>query len=93
MTVLVNGDEVPVTEGATVADLISNLDLKPERLAVEVNRKILRRSDWAATCLTTGDRVEIVHFVGGGALVFPAPETGFADDCYTISDGSWVRTA
>lgn len=49
-----------------VADLIGFLGLKAERLAIEVNRRIVRRAEWATTPLAEGDRVEIVHFVGGG---------------------------
>jgi sulfur carrier protein len=55
-----------VADGAAIADLISLLDLKPERVAVELNRKILRRVEWSGATLNDGDRVEIVHFVGGG---------------------------
>jgi thiamine biosynthesis protein ThiS len=47
--------------------LIEELGLTPERLAIEVNRRIIRRADWPSTTLAEGDKVEIVHFVGGGA--------------------------
>lgn len=67
MTVVVNGERKEVAEGVAVAELIKHLGLKPERLAVEVNRAIVRRGDWPSTTLSEGDRVEIVHFVGGGA--------------------------
>jgi thiamine biosynthesis protein ThiS len=67
LKVIVNGQDRDVADRAVVADLISLLDLKPERVAVELNRKILRRVEWADTALSDGDRVEIVHFVGGGS--------------------------
>jgi thiamine biosynthesis protein ThiS len=67
LRVIVNGQDREVSDGAVVAELISLLDLKPERVAVELNRKILRRVDWASTTLSDGDKVEIVHFVGGGS--------------------------
>ncbi|HXG90968.1 MAG TPA: sulfur carrier protein ThiS [Blastocatellia bacterium] len=67
MKIIVNGEEKQVEEGASLIDLVSALDLKPERVAVEVNRRIIRRADWASTTLAEGDKVEIVHFVGGGA--------------------------
>ena len=67
MNVIVNGDEKNMAEGIALSDLISALGLKPERLAVEVNRKIVRRADWPSTTLSEGDKVEVVHFVGGGA--------------------------
>ena len=66
MKVIVNGQDREVAEGAAIADLINLLDLKPERVAVELNRKILRRVEWSQAALADGDRVEIVHFVGGG---------------------------
>ena len=53
-------------EGTTLATLIERLSLAPERVAVELNRDVVRRADWPATRLSDGDRVEIVHFVGGG---------------------------
>jgi thiamine biosynthesis protein ThiS len=53
-------------EGATLLTLIEQLALTPERVAVELNRDVVRRADWPDTRLADGDRVEIVHFVGGG---------------------------
>ena len=68
MTIIVNENETEVPEGWVISDLIRSLDLNPERLAVELNRKIIRRSGWDSTRISEGDRVEIVHFVGGGEL-------------------------
>jgi thiamine biosynthesis protein ThiS len=68
LTITVNGEAKQVAAGATVADLVALLELKPERLAVELNRRIVRRAGWQQTALSDGDRVEIVHFVGGGSL-------------------------
>lgn len=67
MRVIVNGQDREVADGAAIVDLISLLDLKPERVAVELNRRILKRIEWADTTLADGDKVEIVHFVGGGS--------------------------
>jgi thiamine biosynthesis protein ThiS len=50
----------------TLAQLITELDLPPARIAVELNREVVRRNDWDATELRDDDRIEIVHFVGGG---------------------------
>ena len=69
MTVVVNGEETQVIDGASVVAVIEALGLKPERVAVEVNQKIIRRPEWTSTALSEGDRVEIVHFVGGGSAV------------------------
>ncbi len=68
MNVTVNGDEKQIAEGTTIAGLLEFLELKSERLAVEVNRQIVRRTAWNSTVLAAGDRIEIVNFVGGGAL-------------------------
>jgi thiamine biosynthesis protein ThiS len=67
LTIVVNGEQAEVAEGVAVDKLIKELGLKPERLAIEVNRRIVRRADWPSTTLSEGDKVEIVHFVGGGA--------------------------
>jgi thiamine biosynthesis protein ThiS len=67
LKIIVNGDEREARDGIAISDLITVLGLKPERLAIEVNRKIVRRADWPSTTLSEGDKVEIVHFVGGGA--------------------------
>lgn len=50
----------------SISDLLANLELAPERLAVECNMLILKRDQWSARILLPGDRLEIVHFVGGG---------------------------
>jgi len=62
----VNGDPTELAEGISLAGLITQLDLPSQRIAVEHNRTVVRRSQWESTLLTEGDRVEIVHFVGGG---------------------------
>ena len=68
MTITVNGEPKEIASGATLVDLLQTLELKPERLAIELNRKIIRRTNWGATHLSEGDKIEIVHFVGGGSL-------------------------
>ena len=67
MNIIVNGDDKNIADGVFISDLISELGLQAERLAVEVNRRIVRRAEWPSTTLKEGDKVEIVHFVGGGA--------------------------
>lgn len=61
-----NGDRREVPAGWSVDDLVRSLDLRPETVAVEVNREILKRVAWAAREIAAGDTIEIVHFVGGG---------------------------
>ena len=68
MKIYLNGETREFAHGLTVDSLISTLGLEPTRVAIELNRKVIRRSDWQGTILHDDDRVEIVHFVGGGAL-------------------------
>jgi sulfur carrier protein len=53
-------------EAITLAALIETLSMKSDRVAVELNRDIVTRDRWPETLLKDGDRLEIVHFVGGG---------------------------
>jgi len=66
MRVFVNGDEKEFGVGISLAELITQLDLPAPRIAIELNREVVRRSDWGSTMLKDDDRIEIVHFVGGG---------------------------
>ncbi|HEY2963873.1 MAG TPA: sulfur carrier protein ThiS [Pyrinomonadaceae bacterium] len=51
----------------SLAELVTQLDLPAPRIAVELNRVVVRRSEWSATILQDEDHLEIVHFVGGGS--------------------------
>lgn len=66
MRVELNGESKELSEETTLLALIEQLSLAPERVAIELNREVVRRADWPDTRLNDGDRVEIVHFVGGG---------------------------
>ena len=66
MKVFINGEARDFPGAPSLADLITQLDLPPARIAVELNREVVRRSDWGGTMLKDEDRLEIVHFVGGG---------------------------
>lgn len=67
MRIIVNGEAHNAADGSTIEGLVEQLALKAERLAVELNGEVVRRAEWAQATLTEGDRVEIVHFVGGGS--------------------------
>ena len=74
MKLHINGNEGEYSPASgetslTVASLISSLGMKPDRVAVELNRDIVPRDRWPDTGLKEGDRLEVVHFVGGGCLV------------------------
>ncbi len=64
--VLINGETLELPEQLALSDLVSHLSLTPERVAIELNQHVVRRTEWAQTVLSDGDRIEIVHFVGGG---------------------------
>ena len=63
----VNGEQRDCLAGATVGDLLRELAIKTERVAVELNLEILDRKEFDQRGLKQGDRVEILSFIGGGA--------------------------
>ena len=67
MKLQVNGEEREVSGTLTLAALLEELGMRADRVAVELNREIVARERWPATELREGDRLEIVHFVGGGS--------------------------
>jgi thiamine biosynthesis protein ThiS len=70
LQVQVNGErrEFP-RQNLVLSELIQELALAPQRIAVEVNKQIVRRDEWERTAVKDGDQIEIVHFVGGGREV------------------------
>ena len=66
MTLQINGEPRTFETALTLSALIENLGMKPDRVAVELNREIAPRDRWPQIELKEGDRLEIVHFVGGG---------------------------
>lgn len=65
MELQVNGDAFSF-DGYSVADLVHQLKLSERRIAIELNHEVLPRHDYAATQLREGDRLEIIHAIGGG---------------------------
>jgi sulfur carrier protein len=66
MHIIVNGNPTEIPDGTDMAGLIDRLELTGQRLAVEVNEELIPRSQFARHGLSSGDRVEIIHAVGGG---------------------------
>ena len=64
--IVVNGESRTVPAGLTLAGLLHHLALDPRKVAIERNLEIVPRSAYDAIAITAGDRIEIVHFVGGG---------------------------
>ena len=64
--IFLNGERRAALDGQTVLNLLEELQLDPARVAIELDRRILKQPLWAATVLRPGAEVEIVQFVGGG---------------------------
>ena len=78
LSLIVNGEPRRIAAGATIADLVRELELDPAKVAVERNAEIAPRSTLADVVLADGDVLEIVHFVGGG-------QSPAADDSWTVA--------
>lgn len=66
MQIEINGEKREMPDHISLRELIERLSFTPERLAVELNREVVRRVEWEMVKLNEGDKLEIVHFVGGG---------------------------
>ncbi len=64
--IVVNGQSHATAEGQTILGLLQQLNLEPARVAVELDRRIVKQPRWQETVLHPGAQLEIVHFVGGG---------------------------
>jgi thiamine biosynthesis protein ThiS len=67
MTIQLNGEPREIPDGLTLTSLVEWLKLAADRVAVERNLKMVPRELWSKTSIQTGDRLEVVHFVGGGS--------------------------
>ena len=76
ITIHLNGEAQEVPEGLTVADLLDRLRFPADRVAVERNLEIVPRARWHETHLQPGDRLEVVHFVGGGSASVASARPG-----------------
>jgi thiamine biosynthesis protein ThiS len=66
MKIQLNGHEREFAGPMSLSKLVEHLGMKEDRVAVELNRNIVPREMWPQTALSEGDRLEVVHFVGGG---------------------------
>jgi thiamine biosynthesis protein ThiS len=66
MDVVINGERRQITGGATLLELLAELELDPRTVVVEHNRHIVRRPALGDVTVSPGDAIELVHFVGGG---------------------------
>ncbi len=61
-----NGEEQIVPESIDLRALLHHFELPDHRIAIELNNNVVRRKDWPETTINDSDKIEIVHFVGGG---------------------------
>ncbi len=66
MQILLNGETKEISGQISLQALVENLELKEGRIAIELNQFVVKRKDWYSVILQDGDRLEVVHFVGGG---------------------------
>jgi thiamine biosynthesis protein ThiS len=66
MNLIINGEDRQFDSTLTISALLERLGMKSDRVAVELNRELVPRERWTGTQLSDDDRLEIVHFVGGG---------------------------
>jgi sulfur carrier protein len=66
VNIIVNGSAMELQDGVTVENLLAHLELDPHLVAVELNLEIISKTDYRTKEISEGDRIEIVHFVGGG---------------------------
>ena len=66
MTIFINGEARELVGVSTIAGLLDALELPKQRVAIELNKQVIRKQDWDSTTVSNNDKVEVVHFVGGG---------------------------
>ncbi len=66
MQIIVNGETKRIEGELNLQELLKKLELPTERIAIELNKTVVRKKDWAAVKVADSDKIEIIHFVGGG---------------------------
>ena len=66
ISIYLNGEPRTATKGQTILELLRSLEIDPQRVAIEMDRRIVKQPNWGSTELHEGAQVEIVQFVGGG---------------------------
>ncbi len=66
MNVFLNGEVREIPEGLNLEDLLDHFSLPSQRVAIELNREVIRRKDWHSKKVNHSDTIEVIHFVGGG---------------------------
>jgi thiamine biosynthesis protein ThiS len=66
MKVTINGETKEIAKQFNLLELLREFSLPSERIAIELNRQVVRKKDWESILVNDADKIEIVHFVGGG---------------------------
>jgi sulfur carrier protein len=66
MRVFINGEAKEIENDLNLTDLLNHFSLPDERIAIELNKEVVRKKDWETIRVKDADKIEIVHFVGGG---------------------------
>ncbi len=66
MEILINGEKKQLSQTLSLSELLTHFSLPAERIAIELNREVVRRKDWGNIKVAEGDKLEVIHFVGGG---------------------------
>ena len=66
MKILLNGETKEIAEELNLSGLLKHFSLPSERVAIELNKQVVRKKDWENIKIAEGDRLEVIHFVGGG---------------------------
>jgi thiamine biosynthesis protein ThiS len=83
MNLIINGHERRLS-AQTLSALVEELGMKSDRVAIELNREIVHKEQWSQTPLKDGDRLEIVHFVGGGRSIGPSGDRAIGSSSLAI---------
>ena len=66
MKIFINGETKELAEEIKLNELLKHFSLPSERIAIELNREVIRKKDWENIKVNDGDKLEVIHFVGGG---------------------------
>ena len=66
MKVFINGETREIAKRVNLLELLEEFSLPSERIAIELNKQVVRKKDWESILVNDADKIEIVHFVGGG---------------------------
>ncbi len=66
MKIFINGETREIPGEVNLSELLKNLSLPSERVAIELNKQVVRKRDWENVTINDADKIEVIHFVGGG---------------------------